>query len=274
MVMPGAKNLTRRGNANMVGGPAMMTHHITDDALHADGSRIITLGGVSRYLLDVGYEPHVVLDPFTGEARQLLEATSSGYALEHPAGMPQTNRQGVVNLQVEWFFTPGTVYGGFRFATLTDTPMVGLDRLMEWADSWGIPRVARSAPGDRHAGRWASGGHFGHFNAPGNSHMDPLVPIADILGAAALPAPTPLPTDPKDLRMLDFMYTAPATADAHAPEDFVFLGSLGWCGRLPFGDTLDQFRASKTVADWGRRSTEFHQGVKALADQLRFPGSR
>lgn len=186
LLMPGAvdwrSRTSHRGNDNMVGGPARATHHITDDQLHSDSTRAATLEGVAQYLINVGYEPTVVIDPLTGEAIQLLDATDSGYALEHPAGGPQTNRMGTVNIQVEWLFTPGTVWQGKRYAQVTDTAMLGLDRFVAWCSSWGVPVVAPLAPGDRNASVWAAvAGHYGHFNAPLNSHVDPISPIAAIL---------------------------------------------------------------------------------------------
>lgn len=177
--MPGATNVARRQNRNMVGGPAKATHHITDDRLKADGTRAATLDGVTNYLLEKGYEPQVIIDPFTGDRRAMLDAESSGYALQNQG--VQTNRAGTVNLQVEWFFTPGTVYGGVRYAQLADTPMLGLAEFVAWAKSWGVPAVPAMAPNDRDPRRWtAAAGHVGHFNAPGNSHVDPISSLADI----------------------------------------------------------------------------------------------
>lgn len=193
-LMPGAANWIARGNRNMLGGPPRATHHITWDELHEDGTRLITLDQVSRYLVNVGYEPHVVIDPFTGEIRQLLEAESSGYALQNKG--VQTNRRGTVNLQVEWFFTPGTVYKGKRYDSLIDTPMLGLPEFLAWCDSWGIPRVAPLAPKDRNQTVWAGvAGHYGHFNAPLNDHTDPIVSIRSILDMAELPATPTLPEE-------------------------------------------------------------------------------
>lgn len=57
-------------------------------------------------------------------------------------------------------------------------------------------------------------------------------------------------------------------------EDFVYLGVEGFCGRLPFGDTLDGLKGSKQLKDLGKQSSSFHDGVKALADTLRMVGDR
>ncbi len=57
-------------------------------------------------------------------------------------------------------------------------------------------------------------------------------------------------------------------------EDYVYLTEEKFCGRLPFGDFLDQIKKRKAVEDWGVQSSEFHAGVKALAEQCEFRGSR
>ncbi len=57
-------------------------------------------------------------------------------------------------------------------------------------------------------------------------------------------------------------------------EDWVVSTSAGFCGRLPFGDTLDGLKGAKVLVDMGKRSDDFHAGVVALADQCGFRGSR
>lgn len=222
-LMPTAENWIRRGNSNMVGGPSRATHHITWDVLHSNGTRAATLEGVSNYLLSVGYEPHLVIDPFTGETIQLLEATSSGFALENRG--VQTNRRGEVNIQIEWFFTPGTVYDGVRYDRLTDTPMRGLAELMAWCDSWGIPRVAPLGPKERDSEVWArQGGHYGHFNAPLNVHSDPIVSIQSILDLAESAAP-PQP----DIEKEDQLFSQSPIESIHivASHSMLVLTSIG-----------------------------------------------
>lgn len=175
---------------NMDGGRVAVLHHITYDSLHPDGTRIITLSGVSDYLNDKGYQPHVVIDPFTGEAISLLPADVGGSALR------ANNRSGGILYQIEWLFTPGTVYNGVEYPQLTDTPMLGLDRVMALAASWGIPAVSPLGSGDRNPGVFFNeSGHYGHFNAPSpDDHSDPVCSIGAILSRAGSVRPEP----PKD----------------------------------------------------------------------------
>lgn len=57
-------------------------------------------------------------------------------------------------------------------------------------------------------------------------------------------------------------------------EDYVYLTEEQFHGRLPFGDFLNAIKSRKAVENWGEQSSEFHAGVKALADQCEFRGSR
>ena len=80
----------------------------------------------------------------------------------------------------------------------------------------------------------------------------------------------PSPSNPQPLREdlpMRFTYIADG-------EDYVYLTEERFCGRLPFGDFLDALKKRKAVEDWGNQSSEFHAGVKALADQCEFRGSR
>lgn len=177
--LPGSEIRQAHSGLVMAGGPNRVVHHITYDSLHADGTRIITLDGVTNYLLSKHYEPHLVIDPFTGEAISCLPADEGGFALL------SGNRSGDVCYQIEWLFTPGTVYNGVRYDSLADTPMAGLDLVLALADSWGIPRGAPLSPGDRNSNVWNNtAGHYGHFNVPGNDHSDPVCSIQDILDRA------------------------------------------------------------------------------------------
>lgn len=227
--LEGSEIRQRHDGLSMVGGPPRVVHHITYDSLRSSvaiadrpaatrysdgglelhdavhscipgldewmaeqeqqsvrGERVITLDGVTNYLLDRHYEPHLVIDPFDGRAISCLPADEGGFALL------SGNRTGDVCYQIEWFFTPGTVYDGVRYDQLFDTPMGGLDRVMALADSWDIPRVAPLSPGDRNSNVWNNvAGHYGHFNVPGNDHSDPVCTIQSILDRAEQPIRIP-----------------------------------------------------------------------------------
>lgn len=180
----------------MVGGPPRVTWHITYDSLRSDGTPAITHSRVADYLNEKGYQVHLVWDPVTGDIIQELPADRGGAGLRNQSGGVQTNNMGEVNLQIEAYFTPGVVRGGVQYMQLTDTPMVNFDKIMSWADSWGIPRVAPLGPGDRNSSVWVNqAGHYGHFNVPENDHSDPVVSINDILAHTGSTSP---PTQGED----------------------------------------------------------------------------
>ncbi len=176
---------------NMDGGRVAVLHHITYDELNPDGTRRVSTSGLANYLNDKGYQPHVVIDPFTGEAISLLPADVGGSAIR------ANNHSGSILYQIEWVFTPGTVYNGVRYDSLPDTPMLGLDRVMALAASWGIPPVVPLPRNDRNADVFLNqDGHYGHCNAPvPDDHSDPECDVRGIVNKAVQP---PVPEVRKD----------------------------------------------------------------------------
>lgn len=191
--LPGAERRDQ-GGGDMVGGDAYATHHITFDQLKADGSQP-AFSAVAGYLESVNFEPHLIIDPFgRHDPIQWFPADRSARALRDEAGGNRTNRYGRLNVQIEWFFTPGCVVAGKRYATLADTPMAHLDEVMAWLRSHGVPDRWPIAPPKTSGNvrRWpAGGGHMGHCHWPENDHTDPG-PMPDIFSA------TPAPRDLED----------------------------------------------------------------------------
>lgn len=130
--------------------------------------------GNAGYLAREGYEPHILWDPTTGQLGQYIAANLSGYALEHPSGTTQTNREGEVCIQIE-------VADHGQSWDITATKMLGWPSLRAWLASLGIPEVwpmgAPPALGCRNeapVGTWMSSpGHYSHSQVPANHHTDP-----------------------------------------------------------------------------------------------------
>jgi len=135
------------------------------------------------HYLDGWANPHVVWDPWTGDMAMCGRADWAEGALV--AG----NKDGSVVLQVEAVGRAG-VEGSRPFM---DSPMLGWDKILAWADSWGIPRVFPAGlplpypqaygPGSpRDPNIWANqSGYYGHSQVPQNDHGDPgLVDLAKI----------------------------------------------------------------------------------------------
>lgn len=194
--MPGAERRPQSNGGSMVGGPPRAVWHITWDEL-GPGGRMPSFDAISNYLVNVGYAPHLMWDPWTGRIVQYYPADESARALAHPGGTAETNRMGDRCIQVEVFFSPGAVVGGKRYATVADTPCKGLDRIVAWMRTHGIPDRWPSGWPDwdgnsRSLSTWTTkAGHFGHCNVPANDHSDPgPMPRSMFTGAAAEPAPS------------------------------------------------------------------------------------
>lgn len=136
-----------------------------------------TAGGTFKsnasFLPQEGYEVQVLWDPFTGDIGQFYPLSEGGYGLEHHG--VETNAMGIVNIQIE------TVDYGKSF-DITDSPMKGLEHILEATRSWGIPDEWPLGPPSPLSGPRAGGdatvwinkaGWYGHCHVPGNHHFDP-----------------------------------------------------------------------------------------------------
>jgi hypothetical protein len=187
--MPGATRHALGNEGAMNGGPARAVWHITSN--DKDWTFANELGWFTGGGADVA--PHLLWDPFTGEVAQFFPADSRSLSLQND-GAVKTNRTGRYCIQIEVVFTEGEIVNGKRYATVRDTPCKGLDQIMAWLRSLGIPDVwPGGAPtgfvrDTVTAGKWLDeGGHYGHNQVRGNSHIDPG-PMPDLF--ASSPAPS------------------------------------------------------------------------------------
>lgn len=197
MWMPGATRHAVGNTGAMSGGPARAVWHITSNA--SDWTFANELGWFTGGGQDVA--PHLLWDPFTGEIAQFFPADSRSLSLEND-GAVKTNRTGKYCVQIEVVFTEGETVNGKRYATVRDTPCKGLDRIVAWLRSLGIPDTW---PGGSPTGfvrdtvslaTWTGrGGHYGHNQIPGNHHVDPG-PMPSLFGAGPSPSPKPSPSGP------------------------------------------------------------------------------
>ncbi|MGW6886761.1 peptidoglycan-binding protein [Streptomyces chartreusis] len=142
-----------------------------------------------------GVAPHLLWDPFTGRIAQFYPANSRAKALVDAAGGTRTNRTGRVCLQVETLFFPYCRVNSKTYATVRDTPAKGLDKILTWARSWGVPDVwpmgTPTWKANRNEHIWETrGGHYGHGQTPENSHTDPG-PMPKWPGTTSTPKPGP-----------------------------------------------------------------------------------
>jgi hypothetical protein len=194
--MPGATRHSLGNTGAMDGGPARAVWHITSNA--HDWTFDDELGWFTGGGADVA--PHLLWDPWTGEIAQFFPADSRSLSLQN-AGSVRTNRTGKYCIQIETVFTAGETVNGKTYATVKDTPCKGLDQIMTWLRSLGI---ADTWPGGAPTGfvrdtvsldTWLNrGGHYGHNQIPGNSHVDPG-PMPNLFASA--PAPSQPTAKPK-----------------------------------------------------------------------------
>jgi hypothetical protein len=193
--MPGAARHAVGNTGAMNGGPARAVWHITSNEHDWTFARELgwfTGGGT-------GVAPHLLWDPWSGEIAQFFPADSRSLSLQN-AGSVKTNRTGKYCIQIETVFTEGETVNGKRYHTVAETPCKGLAGIVAWLRSLGIPDawpggaptgfVRDTVPMDVWTGH---GGHYGHNQIPGNSHVDPG-PMPDLFKSATAPAK---PTVPK-----------------------------------------------------------------------------
>ena len=200
--MPSAVALpSTRDGGSMIGTGYRATWH-TFEAPYS----LAALSG-ARSLINAGNEVHLVFNPISGQVVNLLPANRAGRGLVNQAGGVQTNRNGVVNVQVE-------VIGYARAPwteDLTAAGLVGLKSILSWMDSLGIPRYSPAGPSPatsagpfpRSLAAWAKSGHFSHAEVPENYHWDhggadwnvilgDTLPV--IIPPVVAPKPIPKPT--------------------------------------------------------------------------------
>jgi hypothetical protein len=188
----------------------------------------VSVQSAAQRLISARRPCHLVWDPVTGDIAQLVSVLRAGRALgaaEHldrtagPVPPGSVNAEGRVCVQIGVLGLPGTPFTGGTLA--------GIDTIMSWLDSWGIPRrwpagrpgayrgdgglfprVNGSAPapakapppsdapapsdpgGPRRRAQWARGGHFGASQVPRcDSTTGPgAIDIDRITGPHGLPA--------------------------------------------------------------------------------------
>ncbi|MFI6575010.1 hypothetical protein ACIBFB_04355 [Nocardiopsis sp. NPDC050513] len=154
----------------------------------------------ARRLVEESRSVHLVWNPLTGEVVQSLAATRRSrmpmgrtyrYALHVDHG-----NEGRVCLTVAVVARAEEPF--------TDGPMLGLSPILEWLDSWDVPRRWPAgppghggAPAEELERAWSRGGHFSHDQVPGSPSKGP----GPLDGARLFSAPDdpgmPTPPEPR-----------------------------------------------------------------------------
>jgi hypothetical protein len=214
--MPGAAQHALGNTGAMNGGPARAVWHITSNENDWTFERELgwfTGGGA-------WVAPHLLWDPFTGEIAQFFPADSRSLSLQN-AGDVKTNRTGRYCIQIEIVFTEGETVNGKKYNAVKDTPCKNLDKITAWLRSLGIPDTWPGGAPTAFArdtvslDTWLNrGGHYGHNQIPGNSHVDPG-PMPNLFATAPTPAK---PTTKPKVSLAHVVYAArhdPAASQGH-----------------------------------------------------------
>jgi hypothetical protein len=183
--LPGAKRLWDSTDGGPLNGGAP---RVVWQTLGAD-PRAMSAGSAAESLDQLGRAPHLVWNPVQGEIVQLISVLRAGRLLGTPEDLSQmappqpgadADRLAEANAEGRLCVQIGVV--AFPWDPFTSWSMTGLRRILDWLDSWGIPRrwpAGAPAPfphglttcGDRRT--WAKGGYFGASQVPGLTAAGP-----------------------------------------------------------------------------------------------------
>jgi hypothetical protein len=145
---------------------------------------------------------HLIWDPVTGELAQLISVLRAGRALgaaDHLDWSPGRIRAHVDNVNAEGRVCVQIGVLGHPAEPFTGLPLVGLDAIVNWLDSWGVirrwpsgrPEAYRGSngrSGRRNRAQWARGGHFGASQVPSCENAGPgAIDIDKITEATGMP---------------------------------------------------------------------------------------
>jgi len=158
--LPGAVQSLAHEDAGPCSGslPRVVWHSTENDPSKTSAATI------ANFLDRENFSVHLVWNPVSGAIVQTIPANRYGRGLKG-SGFP-TNTMGNPCIQIEVV--------GFAAEPFTNGPCTGLDRIMDWLRSFGIPDVFPSGvAGNRDRQTWQKAGHFTHAVAPDNDHTDP-----------------------------------------------------------------------------------------------------
>lgn len=159
--MPGAAKKPSDGAGQMGPGNELKVVWHTSESPNDSNA----IHGVVNWVKQQSSEYTIAWNPYTGQLVQMFPATAGARAVMNGYNIA-ANRHGKVCIQV-------CVIGRAANAPLVKSPMKGRRELMEWLDSWGIPRK-NITNNDRSVQAWTQSGHTTHRSAPKpNDHTDP-----------------------------------------------------------------------------------------------------
>jgi hypothetical protein len=153
-------------------------------ALGAD-PQTVSARSVAQRLDQHGQPSHLVWNPLNGEIVQLIPIVRAARSLIWPEGEGSgswAEQPAVAEVTAEGRVCAQICVVAQADDPFTSGPLAGLQEIMRWLDSWGVPRnwpagAPTSFPDSLATTRsrrlWARGGHFGASQVPGLSATGP-----------------------------------------------------------------------------------------------------
>jgi hypothetical protein len=181
--MPGARCIRADTDGGPLNGGAPRAVWLT----LGTAPRTVSIQSAAQRLLGECRPCHLVWDPATGDMVQLISILRAGRALGAPEQLDwDPDRVATVPAAPRNVNTEGRVCAqigvlGHPAEPFTDGPMVGVDAIVEWLDSWGVsrrwpagePMSCLATGAERSRALWARGGHFGASQVPGCENSGP-----------------------------------------------------------------------------------------------------
>jgi len=190
--MPEARRIRAEADGGPLGGGAPRAVWLTLSSLVG----AVSVQSAGQRLVGEHRPCHLIWDPVTGEIAQLISVLRAGLALgasdwldwvpNRVRRRPESvNTEGRICVQIGVLAPDAEPF--------TNGPLVGVEAIVSWLDSWGVARrwpggppagvVAGLADRGKAGGRgnggigsraaWARGGHFGASQVPGCGHAGP-----------------------------------------------------------------------------------------------------
>jgi hypothetical protein len=198
--MPGAERIwgTTDGGPPRGGAPRVVWQTLGADP------RTVSARAAAQRLSQLDRACHLVWNPLQGDIVQAVPILRGGRLLgspedlnemAHPAPGAGAGQLADVGTEGRLCVQIGVV--AFAWDPFTAWPMTGLQQILDWLGSWGIPRrwpAGRPAAfphglttcGDRRL--WARGGHFGASQVPGLTAAGPGAVDVELLSGRAIQA--------------------------------------------------------------------------------------
>jgi hypothetical protein len=228
--MPGATRV--RGTID--GGPLKGgAPRVVWQTLGAD-PRIVSATSAAQRLAELGRACHLVWNPFQGGIAQLIPIVRAGRLLGRPEGLNETppswpdtdaSPAEVAEANAEGRLCAQICVVAFAWQPFTFWPLTGLQQIVDWLDTWGIPRRwpagppapfpdGLATPGSHRL--WARGGYFGASQVPDVPAAGPGAIDIERLSGRASGCGNRRPAPPAEIRDLDEYFDEDQAPEAGA----------------------------------------------------------